>query len=291
MNVGNAGSIEYSLGPTAVTNALVRGANDLASAVALELAASGFRVLMLEAAAPSVTRRGQAFADAAFDGRATLAGVEALRVDDLRAWTAQAAAGVIALATRALDEALDALRPEIMVDARMRKRSVPEDQRGLAPLVIGLGPGFHAGRNVDLAIETAWGEDLGRPIYDGPTRDLAGEPMPVGGYARERYVYAPAAGVFHTQLAIGAAVRQGEIVANIGGTPIAAPISGILRGLIHEGVEIAERTKCLEVVPAGAQVFGVSERPARVAAGVIAALAKLGALFERPPRAFSVSVD
>ncbi|BCU06426.1 hypothetical protein [Allochromatium tepidum] len=56
------------------------------------------------------------------------------------------------------------LRPAILVDARMRKRQVPEDQRHPAPLTIGLGPGFIAGGQVHLAVETAWGEDLGRLI-------------------------------------------------------------------------------------------------------------------------------
>jgi hypothetical protein len=33
----------------------------------------------------------------------------------------------------------------VLVDAPMRKRAIPENQRNLAPLVIGLGPGFVAG--------------------------------------------------------------------------------------------------------------------------------------------------
>jgi xanthine dehydrogenase accessory factor len=42
----------------------------------------------------------------------------------------------------------------VLVDARMRRREVPEEQRGIAPLTIGLGPNFVAGGNVDIAIET-----------------------------------------------------------------------------------------------------------------------------------------
>ena len=40
----------------------------------------------------------------------------------------------------------------------MRKRAVPERQRGIAPLTIGLGPNFIAGDTADLAIATMWGE-------------------------------------------------------------------------------------------------------------------------------------
>lgn len=160
----------------------------------------------------------------------------------------------------------------LLVDARMRKRALPEDQRGLAPLVIGLGPNCVVGGNVDLAVETAWGDDLGRVIETGPTSTFAGEPRLIGGYGRERYVYAPLAGVFRTGFGIGDTVREWETVAGIGGVPIAAPKSGILRGLIRDDVTVAAKTKAVEVVPEGAKVFGVGERPARIAEGVLRAV-------------------
>ena len=154
----------------------------------------------------------------------------------------------------------------------MRKRVIAENQRGLAPLVIGLGPGFTAGGNVDVAVETAWGDDLGKPVLQGPTRDLAGEPRPVGGYGRERYVYAPGPGVFHTALSIGDNVNEGDILANVGELPIAAPISGQLRGLVHDGVPVVTKAKIVEVVPVGSPIYGITERPLRIAQGVIAIL-------------------
>jgi xanthine dehydrogenase accessory factor len=53
----------------------------------------------------------------------------------------------------------------------MRKRDVPEVQRGLAPLTIGLGPNFLAGGNVDVGIERHW-DDLGRVIREGSTHEV-----------------------------------------------------------------------------------------------------------------------
>lgn len=44
--------------------ALVHGANDIASAVALALARAGFAILLVESPLPAVTRRSQSFADA-----------------------------------------------------------------------------------------------------------------------------------------------------------------------------------------------------------------------------------
>jgi xanthine dehydrogenase accessory factor len=103
-----------------------------------------------------------------------------------------------------------------LVDARMRKRAVPEKQRGLAPLTVGLGPNFVAGDTVDLAIETMWGDRLGKVIEAGATLPLAGEPRPIGGVGRARFVYAPEAGRFVTGARIGDQVEQGAVVATVG---------------------------------------------------------------------------
>lgn len=252
--------------------ALVRGANDVASAVAIALARAGLAVLLVESPAPAVSRRGQSFADAAFDGRATLEGMTAHLTDAPLSWAERASSGEIALTVQAVDGFATAFAPAIWIDARMRKRAIPEDQRGRAPLVIGLGPNFVAGGNVDLAVETAYGDNLGRVIETGPTSAFAGEPKPIGGYGRERYVYAPVSGTFRTAHRIGQSVAAGETVAHIDDLPVPAPKPGILRGLAHDGVRVAQGTKCVEVVPAGAQVFGVGPRPAAIAAGVIAAL-------------------
>jgi xanthine dehydrogenase accessory factor len=64
---------------------------------------------------------------------------------------------VVPVAVRLLSEVFDSAAWSALIDARMRKRAVPEKQRGIAPLTIGLGPNFIAGETVDLAIETSWG--------------------------------------------------------------------------------------------------------------------------------------
>ena len=261
---------------------LVRGVNDVASAVAHRLFTAGHAVVLHDVEMPTTSRRGMAFADAVFDGRAELAGVVATRLDDLTRLTDAAVtrAGIPAHIGD-FSALLAACQPDVLVDARMRKRASPEIQRGLAPLTIGLGPGFVAGENVDLAIETGWGADLGRVIEHGPTRDLAGEPRAIDGVARERYVYAPAAGTFRTDLRIGGRVRANEVVAYVDQTPLLAPIDGALRGLTRDGVPVAERTKVIEVDPRGrdGNLFGIGERPGRIADGVLATVSARA----RPP--------
>ena len=258
-----------------VLTVLVRGVNDVASAVAHRLSSAGHAVAIHDVPAPTSSRRGMAFADAMFDGRAELAGIVATRVDDPSA-VRDAALARAGIPVHAGDFAalLDAYRPDVLVDARMRKRAAPEVQRGLAALTIGLGPGFVAGENVDLAVETGWGDDLGRVVERGPTRDLAGEPRAIDGVARERYVYAPAAGTLRTRLQIGSRVRAGEVVAHVDDTPLLSPIDGALRGLTRDGVLVALRTKVIEVDPRGTagNLYGIGERPGRIADGVLGAV-------------------
>jgi len=61
---------------------LVRGVGDIGSAVAHRLFLAGHAVVIHDGEQPTTTRRSMAFADAIFDGRTTLDGVEAIRVDD-----------------------------------------------------------------------------------------------------------------------------------------------------------------------------------------------------------------
>ncbi|HEY3310939.1 MAG TPA: hypothetical protein VGK00_04790 [Anaerolineales bacterium] len=254
---------------------LIRGSGDIASAVAHKLKLERYSPVLHESPLPSTTRRKMAFTDAVFDGSASLAGLEARRIDDLSTLPAALVSGqFIPLLTCDFELLLERLRPAVLVDARMRKHQQPENQRLLAPLTIGLGPNFIAGGNVDLAVETGRGDLLGQIITSGGTRPLQGEPVEMDGHARDRYVYAPVAGLFHTTCQVGEAVSQGQLIANIDGTELFAPLSGVLRGLTHEGVPVAARTKVIEIDPRGAQaqVSGIAARPEIIARAVLMAL-------------------
>jgi xanthine dehydrogenase accessory factor len=155
----------------------------------------------------------------------------------------------------------------------MRKHAAPDVQRSLAPLTIGLGPSLVGGRHADVVVETSW-EGLGTVITKGASRALEGEPREIDGHARDRYVYAPIDGVFRTKAAIGQPVRCGEAIAEIESMTLVAPLDGLLRGLTHDGVPVTVRTKVIEVDPRSraAEVWGISERPRRIADGVLRAI-------------------
>jgi xanthine dehydrogenase accessory factor len=240
---------------------LVRGVGDIGSAVAQCLFGEGCAVIMHDDDKPATTRRGMAFADAAFEGHAVLEGVRAERAADLEhVKKALARRDAIPLYVREWGPLLAVFRPSVLVDARMRKHFVPEVQPGYAGLTISLGPDLDAGRHADVVVETSW-ERLGEVITNGRSLALAGEPREIDGHARDRYVYAEAEGIFRTAARIGDTVRRGQVLALIGGVVVVpAPLDGVLRGLTHDGAPVKVGTKVVEVDPrgSGGQVRGIA---------------------------------
>jgi len=257
-----------------MTTILVRGANDVGSAVAHQLFTTGYAVILHENAQPVTTRRKMSFTDVVFDRRAILENITAERVDDVslikKILTEHK---IIPVSSADVSSLIETLHPQILIDARMRKHHQPETQRGFAPLTIGLGPNFIAGETVDVAIETGW-DLMGRIVWRGATNPLSGEPREIEGHARDRYVYAPVGGIFHSTHQIGEKVKQDEEIARIDSFSLLAPIAGTLRGLTRDGVPVSPKTKIIEIDPreVGAQISGIGERPAQIALGVLRAV-------------------
>ena len=257
------------------TRVVVRGSGDIGSAVAHALFLAGFAVVIHDQALPTVTRRKMAFTNAIYYGQVSLQGVTGRQINDINLLPAALSDhSVIPLTVLNLSEFLAKLKPEVLVDARMRKHQSPETQLGLARLTIGLGPNFFAGKTTDLAVETGWGDMLGQVISRGATKPLKGEPKPLAGHARDRYVYAATSGTFYTHFRPGDFVEQGQEIAFIDDDKIQAPLSGVLRGITHDEVPVLTNTKIIEVDPRGknAQITGIAERPARIAQGVLQAV-------------------
>ncbi len=259
---------------------LVRGIGDVGSAVAHVLFQRGYAVVIHEGPAPPTAhRRGMAFTDAVFDGFVKLDGIFACRIDTLDCIAEQASGRLfIPVVVGTFETALAAAPWFALVDARMRKCAIPQCQRGLAPLTIGVGPGFIAGETIDVAIETACGDHLGSLVENGSTSALAGDPLSIKGVGQERLVYAPADGIWHTRRSIGDIVEAAKLIGWIGETPIVAPLTGVLRGLTRDGVPCARGTKIVEVdprEPGEAVVRGLGERPRRIAGDVIAAIERV----------------
>ncbi len=126
--------------------------------------------------------------------------------------------------------------PLVVVDARMRKRP-PEVGMELAPLVIGLGPGFTAGKDCHAVIETMRGHTLGRVIWEGQAIPDTRLPEAVDGKRGERVLRAPAGGILAAHRQIGDLIQEGELIASVGGEKLLAPSTAPARP-DPDGIEV-----------------------------------------------------
>jgi xanthine dehydrogenase accessory factor len=252
--------------------ALVKGAGDLATGVALRLLRAGFAVAMTEIARPTVVRRTVAFAEAVFEGRTVVDGVQGVRVEAADRIDDLLARGAVPVVVDPEAAVRGRLSPVLLVDAIVAKRNLGT-RIDDAPAVVALGPGFVAGRDVHAVIETKRGHTMGRAIYEGEALPNTGVPGEVGGFAEERVLRAPGDGVFRGTREIGDGVGRGQMVAYVGDLPVAARLDGVLRGLLHSGLEVGAGLKVGDVDPRGlpAHCFTVSDKALAIAGGVLEA--------------------
>jgi xanthine dehydrogenase accessory factor len=252
---------------------VLRGGGDLGSGVACRLHRSGFRVVVLEVAQPMVIRRTVSLAQAIIDGKTTVEGTEAVRVEKLaevrRAWRK----GYLPVMVDPEMKLCVELKPEVIIDAAMAKRNTGL-HRGMAPLTIALGPGFEAGKHVHVVIETKPGHDLGRLIFEGAAEPNTGAPAPVEGFGAERVLRAPCEGTVTNTVDIGAEVRRAEVVCHVGGRPVLAPFDGIVRGLIMEGRNVPRGFKIGDIDPrlVKAHCYTISDRARALGGSVLEAI-------------------
>jgi xanthine dehydrogenase accessory factor len=252
---------------------LVRGGGDLASGVILRLHRAGWQVLVTELPQPLTVRRSVAFSQAVYDGQAQVEEVSARRVEDYAEALKALAAGVVPVMVDPRLAEKAAFAPHVLVDGRMRK-TPPETGLDAAPLVLGLGPGFTAGVDCHAVVETNRGPFMGRVIWEGQAQADTGVPERVEGYQVERVLRAPADGVLEPAAEIGALLRAGQIIARVGGQPVAAPFDGVLRGLVQAGVAVGAGTKIGDLDPRGDPrlCWLVSDKALAVGGGVLEAV-------------------
>lgn len=249
---------------------LVLGTDDIASAIGHALAGAGIPTLLARDLSLPVLRRSMSFDDAIEAGLAELDGITAYAASMP---LLRGVAGVLAVTAERPDLLLDPALIEGVIDARMRRREQKRDLRGALGFAIGLGPGFVAGGNVDLAVETA-PEATGRILRRGETIPAHGKSVPIAGVGRERFARAPRGGLWWTHRAIGEAVVADAVIGLCGGVQVRAPLAGCLRGLVRPGSEVPSGMRLLEVDPRGAkaQCRGIPPRAAAIAAATLTAL-------------------
>jgi len=250
---------------------LVKGAGEMASGVAWRLFHSGFkRICMTEVSQPQAVRREVSFCEAIHDGHKTVQGVAAKLIANFEEIDGAWDLGQIPVIVDPEAKVIDFLRPDVVIDAILAKKNLGTKITD-APLVIGLGPGFYAGRDAHLVVETNRGHNLGRVIHEGEAEENTGVPGVIAGYGAERVFRAPKDGRLTVLKEIGDSIKEGEWVAEVDGSPVKAQIKGVIRGILRDGTGVWKGMKVGDIDPRGKKEFcySVSEKSLAIAGGVL----------------------
>ncbi len=252
---------------------VIKGGGDLATGVVHRLHRAGMRTVVAELAQPTVIRRAVAVASAVYEGQVEVEGLVARLAESDEEIRAGLAGGRVPVVVDPRGGVITRLRPTVVVDAIMAKHNTGTRITD-APIVIGLGPGFTAGVDVHAVIETNRGHNLGRIILSGSAEPHTGVPGPTAGSTRERVLRAPCEGTFTSKRHIGDLVEADKVMAFVSGEPIAARISGVVRGLLADGLFVKAGMKVGDIDPRGVRehCFTISDKARAIGGGVLEAI-------------------
>lgn len=253
---------------------IVRGGGDVASGTIQKLYRSGFRVLVLEVPKPTSIRRYISFSEVVYESEVEIEGIKAIHVRSLseieNAWSNKKIPVIIDKEGKYIKE----IKPRIVVDAIIAKKNLGTT-KDMAEITIALGPGFTAGTDVDVVIETTRGHDLGRLIFQGEAKKDTGIPGNIMGYTTERVIYSAFEGVMKNILDIGAVVEKDEVIAYVGECPVKSKISGLLRGILRNGSTVSKGFKIADVDPRISEklnCYTISDKARNIGGGVLEAV-------------------
>ena len=231
---------------------VVRGGGDLATGTVHRLWSAGFSVVVLETERPAAIRRQVSLCEAVYEGEVVVEGMKGVLVQKLEDVLKVLERGEVPVLVDSRGESIGRLKPDVVIDGILAKKNLGT-HRGMAPLTIALGPGFCAGEDVDVVIETKRGHNLGRVIWEGRAIPNTGIPGNIGGYTAQRVLRASETGVLKTIREIGDLVKQGEVIAGIQTQGeevlVKASIDGIIRGLIRDGFPVTTGFKIVDIDP------------------------------------------
>jgi xanthine dehydrogenase accessory factor len=252
---------------------ILRGGGDIATGIAHRLHRSGFKILILDINKPTMVRRTVSLASAIFYRDYTVDGVKAVKADNLneinKIWNDK---NIPIIVDENL-EILNEIKPDILIDAILAKKNLGT-KKDIAPITIGVGPGFSAGIDVNLVVETCRGHDLGRVIFEGSAKPNTGIPGIIAGYGKERVIKSPCAGKIKNISKIGDIAKRDDIIAYVDEEPVKATLDGVLRGLIMDGLNVEKGLKIGDIDPRGVveHCFSISDKARAVGGGVLEAI-------------------
>ena len=242
------------------TVAIVIGSAELGSAIAIQLDRAGMAVVLCDEVDPGCLRRGMSFSDAWYVGAAFLAGSRAVFCSNAKSIPAVIAnRGPIAATTWSWHGLAKIVAPVVIIDARSEHVGPPPRLRALVPegtLTIGATPWHSAGENAHVAI---WPWPTKYADFHSLERRVAWDPLSQDPHRCG--VRAPDSGRFCTARNIGDYVLPGSPIGVAGRSLIAAPVAGVLSGLLAPGSRVKPHTVVAEVDTRGhtASCFSVAK--------------------------------
>ncbi|WP_343348707.1 selenium-dependent molybdenum cofactor biosynthesis protein YqeB [Terrisporobacter petrolearius] len=259
---------------------VIRGGGDIATGTIHKLHRCGFKVVILEIENPSAIRRSVCFSEAVYENKIVVENVVCEKANNLDEAYNILDRNNIPVIIDPYGKYTEKLKPLVLVDAILAKKNLGT-KKDMAPITIALGPGFCAGKDVDIVIETMRGHDLGRIIEEGYAIANTGIPGSVKGVSEDRVIYSPSSGIISNTREIGEIVKKGEVIAKISNaenktiTEVKATIDGVLRGIIRDKSKIKERLKIADIDPRIEEVknsYTISDKARTIAGGVLEAI-------------------
>lgn len=252
---------------------VIRGGGDLASGIAHRLHRSGFKVIILEVENPTAIRREVSFSEAIYRGEIEIEGILGVHVRNKSSLEKAIEGGYIPVYVDPRAEILKDLPSDFLIDAIIAKRNLGTN-KSMAKYTVGVGPGFEAGVDVDLVVETNRGHSLGKVLFKGMAAANTGVPGPVLSYTNERVLRAGEDGLIENFYKIGDCVKIGDKISSVGGSDIICQIDGILRGIIKEGIYVTKGMKIGDIDPRGVEdyAFTISDKARAIGGGVLEAI-------------------
>lgn len=255
---------------------IIRGGGDLASGIAHRLFKSGFGIVITDIEKPTAIRRKVSFCEAIYSGEVVVEGVKGILCENLEEVKEIIIKGEIPVLIDENCRTAYSLKPIAVVDSILAKRNLGT-KMDMAPITIGVGPGFVAGGDVNLVIETNRGHFLGKVIEEGSAAKNTSIPGNIAGYTSERIIRAAESGVIESFYKIGDLVKKGDLICTTGEDEVRANIDGVIRGLLKEGLQVKKGMKIGDIDPRGIveYTYTISDKARAIGGGVLEAIMRL----------------
>lgn len=256
---------------------LVRGAGDIATGTIQKLVRAGFKCVVTEVSNPSSIRRKVSLSEAVYEKKTVVEDIEAVlceNLDEIGQYLDRYNPVIIVDPKLTI---LNKMKFDVVVDAILAKKNTGL-KKEMAEITIGLGPGFEAGVDCDIVIETMRGHDLARIIEQGFAKKNTSIPGIIDGFSNERVIYSDFDGQFTHIKSISDIVNKEEIIAKVGDNYIRATLDGVIRGMIRDNFEVKKGLKIIDIDPRYKEVencFTISDKARAIGGAVLEAIMML----------------